>query len=95
MYKPSTYLVVIYLFSYLSTYIGDLFPTELVTKVKPNINSVEVHPQLSNNGHPVDGCWFILACILLGPLWFSQFQNVFLKPVLHLDYHSSDLFKKL
>jgi len=23
--------------------------------VKPNINSVEVHPQLSNNGHPVDG----------------------------------------
>jgi hypothetical protein len=24
-------------------------------KVKRNINSVEVHPQLSNNGHPVDG----------------------------------------
>jgi hypothetical protein len=23
--------------------------------VKPNLNSVEVHPQLSNNGHPVDG----------------------------------------
>jgi len=23
--------------------------------VKPNINLVEVHPQLSNNGHPVDG----------------------------------------
>ncbi len=34
---------------------SDLFPTELVTKVKPNINSAEVHPQLSNNGHPVDG----------------------------------------
>ncbi len=33
----------------------DLFPTELVTEVKPNINSVKVHPQLSNNGHPVDG----------------------------------------
>jgi hypothetical protein len=30
MYKPSTYIVVTY------------FPTELVTKVKPNINSVEV-----------------------------------------------------
>ncbi len=29
--------------------------TELVTKVKPNINSVEVHAQLSNNRHPVDG----------------------------------------
>jgi hypothetical protein len=23
--------------------------------VKPNINSVEVHPQLRNNKHPVDG----------------------------------------
>jgi hypothetical protein len=23
--------------------------------VKPNINSVEIHSQLSNNGHPVDG----------------------------------------
>ncbi len=33
----------------------DLYPTELVTKVKPNINSVEVHPQLIYNGHPVDG----------------------------------------
>jgi hypothetical protein len=28
---------------------------ELVIKVKRNINSIEVHPQLSNNGHPVDG----------------------------------------
>jgi hypothetical protein len=52
--KPSTYLVGT-LISYLSTYIWDLFPTELVTKVKPNINSDEVHPQLSSNGHPVDG----------------------------------------
>jgi len=26
----------------------------MLTKVKPNINSVKVHPQLSNNGHPVD-----------------------------------------
>jgi hypothetical protein len=33
----------------------DLFPIELVNKVKPNIDSVEVHPQLSNSGHPVDG----------------------------------------
>ncbi len=23
--------------------------------MKPNINSVDVHPQVSNNGHPVDG----------------------------------------
>jgi hypothetical protein len=42
MYKPSIYLVVTY------------FPTEVVTKEKPNTNSFEVHPQLSNNGHPVD-----------------------------------------
>jgi hypothetical protein len=33
----------------------DLFPTVLVTKVKLNINSVEVHAQLSNKGHLVDG----------------------------------------
>jgi hypothetical protein len=31
------------------------FLTELVTKMKPNVNSVEVRPQLSNNRHPVDG----------------------------------------
>jgi hypothetical protein len=52
-YKPRTYQVIAY------------FPTELVTKVKPNTNSVEVHPQLSNKEHPVDGfaggCWFIVA----------------------------------
>jgi hypothetical protein len=32
--------------------------------VKPNINSVEVHPELSNNGHPVDA-----ALVLVGSLW--------------------------
>jgi hypothetical protein len=31
------------------------FLQELVTKVKPNIIAVEVHPQLSNDRHPVDG----------------------------------------
>ncbi len=35
--------------------------------MKPNINSVEVHPQLSNNGHPVDDA-------LVG--WFSVAPNV-------------------
>jgi hypothetical protein len=29
--------------------------TKLITEVKPNINSIEVHPQLSNKSHPVDG----------------------------------------
>jgi len=37
--------------SYLSTNIRDQFLTELVTKVKSNIYSVEVQLQLSNNGH--------------------------------------------
>jgi hypothetical protein len=37
MYKPSTYLKVAYFPTYLP--IWDLFPTELVTKMKPNINS--------------------------------------------------------
>jgi hypothetical protein len=35
------------------------------TKVKPNINSVEVQPELNNNGHPtewcVGGCWFTMV----------------------------------
>jgi len=65
MYKPSPYLEVGY-FPYLSTYIWDLFPPELVTKVKPNINSVEVHPQLSNNRHPVNGA--LVGAGSLGPI---------------------------
>jgi hypothetical protein len=28
---------------------------KLVIKVELNINLVEFHPQLNNNGHPVDG----------------------------------------
>jgi hypothetical protein len=54
MYNPSTYLVDSYSPTYLpicETY----FLQKFVTKVKPNINSVEVHPHLSNNGDPVDG----------------------------------------
>ncbi len=67
MYKPSIYLPSSYLFSYLFTYIWDLFPTELVTKLKPNINwdeGVEVHPQPSNKGHPMDG-----VLVGAGSLW--------------------------
>jgi hypothetical protein len=44
-----------YLFSYLYTYIWDIFFKELFTKVKPNINLVEVHSQLSNYKLLVDG----------------------------------------
>ncbi len=32
--------------------------------MKPDINSVKVHPQLSHNGHPMDG-----AMMGAGPLW--------------------------
>jgi hypothetical protein len=32
--------------------------------MKPNINLVEVHPQLSNNRHPVDG-----VLVGAGSLW--------------------------
>jgi hypothetical protein len=62
--KNRSYLAVTYFPAYLPIYIRDLFPTELVSKVNPNINSVEVHPQLSNNGHPVDG-----ALLGAGSLW--------------------------
>jgi hypothetical protein len=43
MYKPSTYLQVAYFPTHLPIY-----ETYLVIKMKPNINSVEVHPQVSN-----------------------------------------------
>ncbi len=52
MYKPSNYLEVTYFPTYLPTYICDVVPSELVTKVTPTNNSVEVHPKPSNNGHP-------------------------------------------
>jgi len=54
MYKPSTCLVVTYFPTYLAMY-ETLFLTELVTKVIKNINSLEIHPLLSNNRHPEDG----------------------------------------
>jgi hypothetical protein len=68
MYKPSAYLAITYFPTYLPIYETYLLrPTELVTKVEPNSNPIEVHPQLSNNGHPVDG-------VLVGPgsLWASN-----------------------
>jgi hypothetical protein len=37
--------------------------------MKPNINSVKVHPQLSNNGHPMDGSLVTLELI---PIYFSE-----------------------
>jgi hypothetical protein len=66
MYKPSTYLV-IYLFSYLSTYVWDLFPTELVMGWNQILTQFEVHPQLSNYRHPVDGV--LVGASSLWPTW--------------------------
>jgi hypothetical protein len=64
MYKLSTYLVVPYFVTYLSIYMLDLLLIEWVTKMKPGSNSVEDHPQLSHNRHPVDG-----ALVGAGSLW--------------------------
>jgi hypothetical protein len=82
MYEPSTYLVV-YLFSYLSPY----FLPNWLPRWKPCINSFEVHPQLSNDRHPVDGwcavaCWFIVAplsCVNKYSLWKFAIQKCFPK----------------
>jgi len=48
-----------------------IFPTRFLTKAKPNINSVEVHPQLSNNRHRLDGVVGSLCLSCLGSwlLW--------------------------
>ncbi len=37
-------------------------------KVKQNINSIEVHPQLSDNGHAMDGDGVLVG---VGSLWLS------------------------
>jgi len=63
--------------SYLYTNIRDLFLIELVTKVKPNINSVEVHPQLSNNGHPMDGALMGASSLWLHPPVLAICSNIF------------------
>jgi hypothetical protein len=42
----------------------DLLHIEQVTKMKLGSNSVEDHPQLSHNRHPVDG-----ALVGAGSLW--------------------------
>jgi hypothetical protein len=96
MYKPSTYLEAAYLPTYLP--IWDLFPTELVTKMKPNISSVELHPQLSNNGYPVDGalvgCWFTVAPFKCTQSdCFNISQNIISPAKKILKYSEADCFK--
>jgi hypothetical protein len=66
--------------------------------MKPNINSVELHPQLSNNGHAVDG-----ALVGAGSLWppsnvYSQTDLTSVKKFIFpakkiLKYSEADCFK--
>ncbi len=49
--------------------------------MRPGSNSVEDHPQLTHNGHPVDGCtggcWFTVAAVLTRGLHYfiKDFQS--------------------
>jgi hypothetical protein len=52
----------------------DLFPTQLVTKVEPNINSVKIHPQVNNMDDPVDAA-------LVGAGLLFPFPNLHYKKV--------------
>jgi hypothetical protein len=52
----------------------DLLLTKWVTRMKLGSNSVEDHPQLSHNRHPVDG-----ALVDAGSLWPALFCRFFLE----------------
>jgi hypothetical protein len=69
MYRPSTYLEVVYFPTYLSIY-ETYFLQKRLTTWNKIINLVEVHPQLSNNGHPVDGV--LVHC---HRMFFLRFHN--------------------
>jgi hypothetical protein len=66
-----------------------------VTKMRPRSNSVEDHPQLTHNGHPVDG-----AQVGAGSVWpkFQTRRNLCVQKVppcfqICLDWSESYLFK--
>jgi len=69
MNKPTNALVVTCFPTYVPTYIGPnylpIFLQNGLPKWNTDINSIEVHPQLSHSGRPVDvcasGCRFTLA----------------------------------
>jgi hypothetical protein len=69
-YVYTIYLPISPLFFYLPIYILDLLLIEWVTKMKPGSNSVEDHPQLSHNRHPMDG-----ALVGVGSLWPTNMIN--------------------
>jgi hypothetical protein len=45
---------------------------DMTTKVKPDLNQVEVHPQLSHKGFPMDGA----ALLHSGPILTDIFDQV-------------------
>ncbi len=52
--------------------------TKLVTKMKPNVNSIQVHPKLSNNIHPMDG-----VPMSAGSLWLKTWHNMLFLIIRH------------
>jgi hypothetical protein len=54
LFNPSTYLVITYFPTYLPMY-ETYFLQNWLPRSNQRFNSFEVHPQLSNNGHPMDG----------------------------------------
>jgi hypothetical protein len=79
MHKPFIYLVVGYFLTYLHvnrTY----FLQNWVAKMKPNINSINVHSKLNHNVHPMDGALAMLIhCCKMGNLLvpgFCKFHKI-------------------
>jgi hypothetical protein len=67
----------------------DLFFSELVTKVKPNINSVEVHSQLHNNQ-----CWVDIRWKFFNSHLFWVKFTPFMPPILcRLNFKSMFLYQ--
>ncbi len=69
MYKTFTYLEVAY-FLPIYLYMIFIWFTKLVTKMKPIVSSIEVHPQLSNNEHLMDG-----VPMVVGSLWLKTWHD--------------------
>jgi hypothetical protein len=67
-------------FSYLWAYIQDTLLALWVTMVKPDINSVEIHPQWCHNRHPVDR-----ALVDTGSVWSPNITSKFLKKCFHVS----------
>jgi hypothetical protein len=108
MYKPSTYLKVVYFPTSLPIY-ETYFLQNWLTRWNQIIKLVKVHPQLSNNEHPVGGVLVgasslwpqVLTVDLNKPYWQSMslaLRNSFPWSPYHsslLSYFDKNLFLKL